>query len=117
MIQRDANEVASILGKVSPLCNSKAMYQLLKERGEISQMPCSLRSTMVAQEIILIGLQELSDNKSACSVSNIHSIDDAMIDQLFSAVTSGLIDLDKYLVSLACIISNVGVNEEHLSKV
>eukprot|EP00957_Ditylum_brightwellii_P100140 7631232-Ditylum_brightwellii.AAC.1 len=36
MISHDANEVASILGEVSPLCNSKAMHQLLKERGEIS---------------------------------------------------------------------------------
>eukprot|EP00957_Ditylum_brightwellii_P106887 8154378-Ditylum_brightwellii.AAC.1 len=44
-------------------------------------------------------------------------MDDAMVDQLFSEVTSGLIDLDKYLVSLAHTISNVGVNEEHLSNV
>eukprot|EP00957_Ditylum_brightwellii_P037058 2806020-Ditylum_brightwellii.AAC.1 len=50
IIPHDANEVASILGKVSPLYDSKAMYQLLKERGELSQMSCALGSTMVAQE-------------------------------------------------------------------
>eukprot|EP00957_Ditylum_brightwellii_P075815 5762871-Ditylum_brightwellii.AAC.1 len=33
MIPHDENEVASILGEVSTLFNSKAMYQLLKERG------------------------------------------------------------------------------------
>eukprot|EP00957_Ditylum_brightwellii_P065051 4934312-Ditylum_brightwellii.AAC.1 len=44
-------------------------------------------------------------------------MDDAMIDQLFNEITSGLIDLDEYLVSLTHIISNMGVNEEHLSKV
>eukprot|EP00957_Ditylum_brightwellii_P113516 8655403-Ditylum_brightwellii.AAC.1 len=60
------------------------MYQLFKEREEISQMPCALRSTTVAQESILIDPQEVSDNKSIYSVSSIHSIDDAMIDQLFN---------------------------------
>eukprot|EP00957_Ditylum_brightwellii_P156492 11910310-Ditylum_brightwellii.AAC.1 len=45
MIPRDANKVASILGEVTPLCNSKAMDQLLKERGEIGQMSCALGST------------------------------------------------------------------------
>eukprot|EP00957_Ditylum_brightwellii_P094640 7207461-Ditylum_brightwellii.AAC.1 len=50
MIPYDTNKVASILGKVSPICDSKAMYQLLKEREEISQMPCALGSTTVAQE-------------------------------------------------------------------
>eukprot|EP00957_Ditylum_brightwellii_P129933 9910803-Ditylum_brightwellii.AAC.1 len=29
MIPHDANKVTSILGKVSPLCDSKTMYQLL----------------------------------------------------------------------------------------
>eukprot|EP00957_Ditylum_brightwellii_P061869 4695127-Ditylum_brightwellii.AAC.1 len=93
------------------------MYGLLKERGEISQMSCALRSTTVVQESVLIDLQEFSDNKSVCSVSSINSMDDAMIDQLFNEVTSGSIDLDENLVSLTHIISNVGVNEEHLSKV
>eukprot|EP00957_Ditylum_brightwellii_P109364 8342866-Ditylum_brightwellii.AAC.1 len=60
------------------------MYQLLKERGEISQMSCALGSTMVAQESILIDLQEFSDNKFVWSASSIHSIDDAMIDELFN---------------------------------
>eukprot|EP00957_Ditylum_brightwellii_P033211 2516370-Ditylum_brightwellii.AAC.1 len=50
MIPHDANEVSSILGEVSPLCDSKAMYELLKERREISHMSCALGSTMVAQE-------------------------------------------------------------------
>eukprot|EP00957_Ditylum_brightwellii_P026718 2021022-Ditylum_brightwellii.AAC.1 len=50
MILHDANEVASILGEVSPIRNSQAMYQLLKERGEISQISCALGSTMVTQE-------------------------------------------------------------------
>eukprot|EP00957_Ditylum_brightwellii_P154150 11730836-Ditylum_brightwellii.AAC.1 len=50
MIPHDINEVASILGEVSPLCNRKAMYQLLKERGEINQISCALGSTTVAQE-------------------------------------------------------------------
>eukprot|EP00957_Ditylum_brightwellii_P114944 8766173-Ditylum_brightwellii.AAC.1 len=44
-------------------------------------------------------------------------MNDAMIDELFSEVISGSIDLDEYLVCLAHAISNVGVNEEHLSKV
>eukprot|EP00957_Ditylum_brightwellii_P186390 14191617-Ditylum_brightwellii.AAC.1 len=93
------------------------MYQLLKEKGEISQMTCAFGSMAVAQESALIHLQELSDNKSVCSVSSIHSLDDVMIDQLFNEVTSGLIDIDEYPVSLTHIISNVGVNEKHLSKV
>eukprot|EP00957_Ditylum_brightwellii_P031230 2367233-Ditylum_brightwellii.AAC.1 len=50
MIPHDANKVVSILGELSPLCNSKAMYQLLKERREINQMSCALGSTTVAQE-------------------------------------------------------------------
>eukprot|EP00957_Ditylum_brightwellii_P128007 9762534-Ditylum_brightwellii.AAC.1 len=50
MIPHDSNKVASILGKVSPLCDSKAMYQLLKGIEEISQMSCALGSTTVAQE-------------------------------------------------------------------
>eukprot|EP00957_Ditylum_brightwellii_P057915 4390784-Ditylum_brightwellii.AAC.1 len=93
------------------------MYQLLKERAKISQMSRALGSTMVAQESILVNLQEFSDNESVCSVSSIHSLDDAMIDQLFNKVTYRLIDKDEYLVSSTHIISNVGVNEEHLSKV
>eukprot|EP00957_Ditylum_brightwellii_P085221 6480426-Ditylum_brightwellii.AAC.1 len=60
------------------------MYQLLKERGEIGQISCALGSTRVAQESILIDLQEFSDKESVCSVSSIHSMDDAMIDQLFN---------------------------------
>eukprot|EP00957_Ditylum_brightwellii_P035327 2679725-Ditylum_brightwellii.AAC.1 len=60
------------------------MYQLLKERGKISQMYCALGSTMVAQESILIDLQKFSDNKSVYSISSIHSIDDDMIDELFN---------------------------------
>eukprot|EP00957_Ditylum_brightwellii_P058417 4429997-Ditylum_brightwellii.AAC.1 len=72
---------------------------------------------MVAQESILIDLQEFSDNEYVCSANSSHSMDDAMIDQLFSEVTSGLIDLDKYLVSLAQISSNAGVNEKYLSNV
>jgi hypothetical protein len=117
MIPHDANEVASILGEVSPLCDSKAMYQLLKERGEISHMSCALGSTTVAQESILIDRQEFSDNESVCSVSSIHSIDDAMIDELFNEVTSGSIDIDEYLVSSTHMHPSVGVNEKHLSKV
>eukprot|EP00957_Ditylum_brightwellii_P017323 1304394-Ditylum_brightwellii.AAC.1 len=58
--------------------------ELLKERGKVSQMSCALGSTTVAQESILIDLQEFSDNKSVCTVSSIHSIDDAMIDELFN---------------------------------
>ena len=100
MIPHDANKVVSILGEVSPLCNSKAMYQLLKERGEISHMSCALGSTTVAQESILIDCQEFSDNESVCSISSIHSLDDAMIDELVNEVISGSIDLDEYLVSL-----------------
>eukprot|EP00957_Ditylum_brightwellii_P144500 11007215-Ditylum_brightwellii.AAC.1 len=50
MVPHDADKVASILGEVSPLCNNKAKYQLLKERGEISHMLCALGSTTVAQE-------------------------------------------------------------------
>eukprot|EP00957_Ditylum_brightwellii_P124195 9467521-Ditylum_brightwellii.AAC.1 len=117
MIPHDTNEVVSILGEVSPLCNSEAMYQLLKEGEERSQMSCALRSTTVAQESILINLQEFSDKKSICSVSSIYSLDDAVIDHIFNEVTSGLIDIDECLVSLTHIISNVGVNEKHLSKV
>eukprot|EP00957_Ditylum_brightwellii_P130013 9915771-Ditylum_brightwellii.AAC.1 len=60
------------------------MYQLLKERGEISQISCVLGSTTVVQESILIDLQEFADNKYIRSVSSIHSMDDTMIDQLFS---------------------------------
>eukprot|EP00957_Ditylum_brightwellii_P128074 9767983-Ditylum_brightwellii.AAC.1 len=60
------------------------MYQLLKERGKISQMFCVLGSTTVAQESILIDIQEFSDNKHVCSASSIQSMDDEMIDQLFS---------------------------------
>eukprot|EP00957_Ditylum_brightwellii_P188267 14332225-Ditylum_brightwellii.AAC.1 len=84
MIPNDANEVASILGEVSPLCNIKAMYQLLKERGELSHMSCALGSITVAKESILIDQQEFSDNKLVCSVSSTHLIDDAMIDELFN---------------------------------
>eukprot|EP00957_Ditylum_brightwellii_P043422 3292293-Ditylum_brightwellii.AAC.1 len=64
MISHDANKVMSILGEVSSLCDSKAMYQLLSERGDISQMSYAIGSTMEAQESILIDLQEFSDNKS-----------------------------------------------------
>eukprot|EP00957_Ditylum_brightwellii_P022258 1680353-Ditylum_brightwellii.AAC.1 len=64
----------------------------------------------------MIDCQEFSDNESVCSFSSINSLDDAMIDQLFSEVISGSIDLDAYLVNSTHIISNVGVNEEHLSK-
>eukprot|EP00957_Ditylum_brightwellii_P043075 3263312-Ditylum_brightwellii.AAC.1 len=38
----------------------------------------------IAQESILIDLQEFSDKECVCSVSSINSMDDAMIDQLFS---------------------------------
>eukprot|EP00957_Ditylum_brightwellii_P066130 5017795-Ditylum_brightwellii.AAC.1 len=93
------------------------MYQLLKERGEIGQMSCALGFTTVAQESTVIDLQEFSDNKSVCLASSIHTMDNAMVDQLFSEVTSGLISLDDYLVSLAHISSNMGVNEKHLSKI
>eukprot|EP00957_Ditylum_brightwellii_P129073 9845591-Ditylum_brightwellii.AAC.1 len=84
MIPHDANKVASTLGKVTPLCNSQAMYQLFKERGEICQMPYALGSTTVAQESILIDHWEFSDNKSVSSTNIIHTIDDTMVDQLFS---------------------------------
>eukprot|EP00957_Ditylum_brightwellii_P013463 1016330-Ditylum_brightwellii.AAC.1 len=50
MIPYDANKIRSILGEVSPLCDSQAMYQLLKDRGEISQMSCAHGSTPVSQE-------------------------------------------------------------------
>eukprot|EP00957_Ditylum_brightwellii_P077873 5918974-Ditylum_brightwellii.AAC.1 len=50
MVPHDANKVASILREVSPLCDSKAIYQLLKERGAINQISYALGSTMVAQE-------------------------------------------------------------------
>eukprot|EP00957_Ditylum_brightwellii_P039488 2987265-Ditylum_brightwellii.AAC.1 len=84
MNPHDANKVVSTLGEVSPLCNSQAMYQLLKERQEISQMSYALQSITVAQESISIDLQEFSDNKSVCSASSIHTMDDAMVDQLFN---------------------------------
>eukprot|EP00957_Ditylum_brightwellii_P019535 1473987-Ditylum_brightwellii.AAC.1 len=60
------------------------MYQLLKEREEISQMSYALESTMVSQESILINHQEFSDNKSVSSTNTIHTMDDVMVDQLFS---------------------------------
>eukprot|EP00957_Ditylum_brightwellii_P173015 13172139-Ditylum_brightwellii.AAC.1 len=60
------------------------MYQLLKERGKISYMSCTPGSTTVAQESILFDCQEFSDNESVCSVSSIHSTDDAMSDELFN---------------------------------
>eukprot|EP00957_Ditylum_brightwellii_P055704 4220605-Ditylum_brightwellii.AAC.1 len=46
MIPHYANKAASILGEASPLCNSNAIYQLLREIGEIRQMSCALGSTM-----------------------------------------------------------------------
>eukprot|EP00957_Ditylum_brightwellii_P089369 6804597-Ditylum_brightwellii.AAC.1 len=60
------------------------MNQLLKERGEISHMSCALESTTLAQESILVECQEFSDKESVYSISSIHSIDDAMIDELFN---------------------------------
>eukprot|EP00957_Ditylum_brightwellii_P196831 14996533-Ditylum_brightwellii.AAC.1 len=54
MIPHDTNKVANFLGEVSPLNDNQTMYQLLGERGEISQMSCALGSTTVAQENILI---------------------------------------------------------------
>eukprot|EP00957_Ditylum_brightwellii_P112960 8613768-Ditylum_brightwellii.AAC.1 len=117
MIPHDTNKDATILGEVSLLCNSKAMYQLLKERGEMGQMLFALGSAMVAKESILIDLQELSDNKSVCSANSRYSMNDAMIDWFFSEMNSGSIDLNQYLVSTVYISSNVGLNEKHLSKV
>eukprot|EP00957_Ditylum_brightwellii_P199859 15236136-Ditylum_brightwellii.AAC.1 len=80
-------------------------------------MSCALGSTTVAQESIMIDLQEFSDIESVCSANSSYTMDNATIDQLLSEVTSGSIDLDEYTVSLAHISSNVGVNEKHLSKV
>eukprot|EP00957_Ditylum_brightwellii_P098428 7498976-Ditylum_brightwellii.AAC.1 len=50
MIPHDANKVASIFNKLSPIYNSQAIYQLLSERGKLIQMSCALGSTTVAQE-------------------------------------------------------------------
>eukprot|EP00957_Ditylum_brightwellii_P088852 6765775-Ditylum_brightwellii.AAC.1 len=44
-------------------------------------------------------------------------MDDAMVDQLLSELTSGLIDLDEYLVSSAHANSKVRMDKNHLSKV
>eukprot|EP00957_Ditylum_brightwellii_P098039 7467916-Ditylum_brightwellii.AAC.1 len=60
------------------------MYQLPKGRGEVRHMSCVLGSTTVAQESILIDLQDFSDNESVCSVSSINLMDDTMIDELFN---------------------------------
>eukprot|EP00957_Ditylum_brightwellii_P123069 9383569-Ditylum_brightwellii.AAC.1 len=46
MILHDANKVVGILGVMSPLCGSKAMHQLLKEKGKKGQTSCALGSTM-----------------------------------------------------------------------
>eukprot|EP00957_Ditylum_brightwellii_P167080 12719615-Ditylum_brightwellii.AAC.1 len=100
MIPHAANKVASILGEASPLCDSKAIYQLLKERGEISQMSYALGSTTVSQENILIDHQEFSDNKYVSSTSSTHTMDNGMVHQLFSKITSGSIDLDKNQTSI-----------------
>eukprot|EP00957_Ditylum_brightwellii_P045555 3454487-Ditylum_brightwellii.AAC.1 len=93
------------------------MHQLLKERGEISQMSYALGSTAVAQESILIDYQEFSDNESVSSASSIDTMDDAMVDKLFSDITSGLTDLENYQVSSVHVSSNVSMNEKHLSKI
>eukprot|EP00957_Ditylum_brightwellii_P189715 14441293-Ditylum_brightwellii.AAC.1 len=116
MIPHDANKVASIIMEVPPLCNGQAMFQLLNERGKISQIYCALGSTMEAQESILIDHQEFSDSESVASTNSIHTMDDAMVDQLFGAVTSGSIDLDDYLVILTHANSNMSINEKQLSK-
>eukprot|EP00957_Ditylum_brightwellii_P179458 13670771-Ditylum_brightwellii.AAC.1 len=115
MISYDADKVASILGEGSPLCNSQAIYQLLSEGGEINQMPCALGSTTVAQGNILTDHQDFSDSESVTLTNNIHTKDDAMVDQLFSEVISELIDLDDYLVNTAHAKSNMSMNEKHLS--
>eukprot|EP00957_Ditylum_brightwellii_P178776 13617858-Ditylum_brightwellii.AAC.1 len=69
IIPHDANNIAIILGEVSSLCGSKAMYQLLSKKGEISQMSCTLGSTTETQESILIDHQEISDNESVTSTN------------------------------------------------
>eukprot|EP00957_Ditylum_brightwellii_P206283 15347688-Ditylum_brightwellii.AAC.2 len=80
-------------------------------------MSCALGYTTEAQERILIDYQEFSDSESVTSTNSIHTMDEATVDQLFSKVTSALIDLDDYLVSLAHANSNVGMDEKHLSKI
>eukprot|EP00957_Ditylum_brightwellii_P139007 10595240-Ditylum_brightwellii.AAC.1 len=84
MIPHNTNNVAIFLVEVSPLCNRQIMYQLLSERGEISKVSCALGSTTVAQEIILIDHWGFSDNESVTSTNNVYTIDDTMVDQLFS---------------------------------
>eukprot|EP00957_Ditylum_brightwellii_P133544 10182316-Ditylum_brightwellii.AAC.1 len=80
-------------------------------------MSYELGSTTVAHENILIDLLEFSDNKYVSLTNIIYTIDDVIIDQLFSEETSGSIDLDDYLISSAHISCNVGVNEKHSFKV
>eukprot|EP00957_Ditylum_brightwellii_P061630 4676607-Ditylum_brightwellii.AAC.1 len=63
-------------------------------------MPCALGSITVAQERILIDHWGFSDSESITSTDSNHTMDVAMVDQLFSEITFGLIDLDNYLVSL-----------------
>eukprot|EP00957_Ditylum_brightwellii_P162749 12393490-Ditylum_brightwellii.AAC.1 len=117
MILHDANEVASVLGEVSPICSSLAMHQLLIENGEISKLSCALGSMMVVQESILIDHQEFSDCESVTSTNSTHTMDDDMVNRLFSEVTSGSIDLDEYLINLDCTNSEVRMDDNHLSTV
>eukprot|EP00957_Ditylum_brightwellii_P062594 4750505-Ditylum_brightwellii.AAC.1 len=76
-------------------------------------MSCALGSTMVAQESILIDHQKFPDDKSVTSTHSVHTMDDAMVDQLFSEVASGSIDLEDYLVSLSHANLNVSMDEKH----
>eukprot|EP00957_Ditylum_brightwellii_P142814 10881537-Ditylum_brightwellii.AAC.1 len=93
------------------------MYQLLNERGGISQMSCALGSTPVAQESILSDHLEFSDSEYVTSTNSIHTMDDAMVDQFFSKITFGLKDLYDYLISLVHANSNASMDEKHPSKV
>jgi transposase InsO family protein len=112
-IPREADQVASVLGEVSPILDDQRLYNSLKERAQLGKFQASIGSTNVTDEEYLVDDEDdhTSDESDDSSLGS-----EQLLDDLFEKSMRGDIDLDEIMVSASHAAKAKGIDAHHLSK-
>jgi K+-transporting ATPase c subunit len=114
-IPREADQVARILGEVSPILDDQYFYHSLVERAELGKFQASIGSTNVSDSNYLV--DDSVEAKNSTSSSDNSSVDsEQLLDDLFEKSMRGDINLDAIMVGASHTAKAKGINAQHLAK-
>ena len=137
-VPRTADQIGSVLAEVSPILNDECLYERMASRAELGRFAMSIGSTNTATDGLNTGTDGLNaeysstlrdgnqsrsetttPRKAADDTANNAdtNVTDDFLDELYTDIHSGEIDLDEILCSSTHAAPSKGTQAAHLAKI